>query len=356
MKKGVNVTILFVILCIGRSGIAICPSADLTGDCRVNLADLAVIAAQWLEDWNYLLSVNSSGVAEVTIRSSTDHGGLTNYTTILPLETDITLTAPILAEDMLFTSWTGDVNSLNQTISFLLIGDMEITANYGPITNMVWVTIEESGFTGQMSKYETTNALYCQYLNNALASGDIVVIDNYIYGADGSNSGADFSGVPYYQFNGTQITPRINYNDGSFNVTSGFENHPVIFVSWYGATAFCNYYGWRLPTEWEWQAVADYDGSYTYGCGTGINTGIANYFQTIHPNATTEVGTFGTYGYGMCDMAGNVFEWTSTDAGGEHSIKRGGAWDSPDGVCSVSYRSAGSWNQIDQSIGFRACR
>jgi formylglycine-generating enzyme required for sulfatase activity len=88
---------------------------------------------------------------------------------------------------------------------------------------------------------------------------------------------------------------------------------PILaFARKHGATAFCNYYGYRLPTEWEWQAVADYDGSFTHGCGTSINNSIANYYYSTHPNGTTIVGAFGAYGYGMCDMAGNVLEWTST--------------------------------------------
>jgi len=125
---------------------------------------------------------------------------------------------------------------------------------------------------------------------------------------------------PYYDLAGSGETcdgatnggaTRIHYSGSSFSVDSGFENHPVTYVSWYGATAFCNYYGYRLPTEWEWQAVADYYGSYTYGCGTSINNGIANYVGSTHLNGTTVVGSIGDpsgYGYGICDMAGNVWE------------------------------------------------
>jgi len=241
--------------------------------------------------------------------------------------------------------------------------------NYGP-AGMVWVYIDDPGvsghepFNGYMSKYETTNAQYCQFLNAALASGDITVSGNYVYGADGSNSGTDFVGQMYYNLAGSGHTyngatnggaARINYSGGVFTIDSGFDNHPVTYVSWYGSTAFASYYGWRLPTEWEWQAVADYDGSYTYGCGTSINNSIANYRGSTHPDGTTVVGSFGTYGYGMCDMAGNVWEWSST-VSGSYRVLRGGSWDVDGDGCVVS-----SWfNYYPDSslstIGFRVCR
>jgi hypothetical protein len=257
-------------------------------------------------------------------------------------------------------SHTCDTTALSATISFI-----------PEPSGMVWVSINDpevsghEGFTGYMSKYETTNAQYCQFLNAALASGDITVSGNNVLGASGSNSGADFVGQVYYDLAGPGYTndgatnggaARINYSGGVFSVDSGFENHPVTYVSWYGATAFCNYYGYRLPTEWEWQAVADYDGSYDYGCGTTINHIIANYGYgggSTHPDGTTIVGTFGTYGYGMCDMAGNVWEFTSSIYSGSDLVIRGGGWGSHDYGCSVSYRQDGGSGDPHSYFGFR---
>jgi hypothetical protein len=238
---------------------------------------------------------------------------------------------------------------------------------------IMWVYINDpgvsghEGFTGYMSKYETTNAQYCQFLNAALASGDIIVSDNDAIGAFGSNSGEDYAGEPYYDdydLGGAGYTTdgainggarRINYSSGVFSVDSGFEDHPVTYVSWYGATAFCNYYGYRLPTEWEWQAVADYDGSYVYGCGTSINNSIANHQGSIHPDGTTIVGAFGAYGYGMCDIAGNLWEWTYS--GGGERIIRGGAWyHNNDFYCTVSDRTDDNPYFSNHTIGFRVCR
>jgi formylglycine-generating enzyme required for sulfatase activity len=145
------------------------------------------------------------------------------------------------------------------------------------------------------------------------------------------------------------------------------SDHPVVWVSWYGAMAFASYYGWRLPTEWEWQAVADYDGSYSYGCGTTINQSKANYYDNGYANPlglsshpyTSPVGYYDAYGYGMCDMAGNAREWTDScyyeDCDPDYRVLRGGYWFSIDYGCLVSHRT-NSDPFDDGPYGFRVCR
>ena len=231
---------------------------------------------------------------------------------------------------------------------------------------IMWVYIDDPGvdgheaFNGYMSKYETTNAQYCQYLNAARASGDIIVDGSYVKGASGP-----YSGQNYYYLAGPGDTyeettnggaARLNWIGSSFTVDSGFENHPVTYVSWYGSTAFCNYYGYRLPTEWEWQAVADYNGSYMYGCGITINNSIANFLGSTHPDGTTIVGSFGTYGYGMCDMAGNVWEWTDSIRSGSDRVFRGGGWYFYDMYCTVSFLADYDPVSTHGYLGFRVCR
>jgi formylglycine-generating enzyme required for sulfatase activity len=133
--------------------------------------------------------------------------------------------------------------------------------------------------------------------------------------------------------------------------------------------AFADYYGWRLPTEWEWQAVADYDGSYTYGCGTTINQSKANYQDSDYANPlnlssvpyTSPVGYYPAYGYGMCDMAGNVWEWTDScyygDCHRNKRLLRSGGWDDSDGNCEVSSRYGEGLDQTNNGYyGFRVCR
>ena len=272
------------------------------------------------------------------------------------------------------TIYPGAIEILNDGI------DQDCDGSDAGLIGLVFMTITNDpgvsgheGFDGEMSKYETTNGQYCQFLNDALASEDIYVSSNRVYGKNGSNLGADFVDEIYFDTSAYSSYSQIYYDEieDEFSVLTrdGYDmsNHPVVEVSWYGATAFCNYYGFRLPTEWQWQAVADFDGSYTYGCGTTIDFTRANYYDSVYANPlnlssypyTSPVDYFDSYGYGMNDMAGNVWEWTDScyyeDCDPDYRVIRGGGWYDLHDHCSVSpWYSTSPFGTL--CIGFRVCR
>ncbi len=89
---------------------------------------------------------------------------------------------------------------------------------------------------------------------------------------------------------------------------SGKGNHPVVNVSWYAAMAYAEWAGKRLPTEAEWEKAAR--GGLVgkeYPWGDTIDTTKANY--DLNVGDTTPVGSYAPNGYGLYDMAGNVWEW-----------------------------------------------
>jgi Tol biopolymer transport system component len=310
----------------------------------------------------YPITWSSTGsINDVLIEYSTDNGSSWKNITTVPNTGSYNWLVPAVNSNQCLVRVTDAANpSISDT------SDAVFTIQLIP-QGMVWVYINDpgvsghEGFNGQISKYETTNTQYCQLLNAAKATGDITISGDKVIGASGSNRGADFVGQVYYDLTGLGYTDgeptgggaaRIHYSGGVFIVDNGFENHPVTYVSWYGATAFCNYYGYRLPTEWEWQAVADYDGIYTYGCGTVIDNSIANYRGSTHPYGTTEVGAFGSYGYGMCDMAGNVYEWTSS-FNGDGYVLRGGFWDNTTQYVQCDFRNVEIASGLSEDNGFR---
>ena len=108
------------------------------------------------------------------------------------------------------------------------------------------------------------------------------------------------------------------------------DDHPVVHVAYEDALAYAEWAGKSLPTEAEWEFAARGGQSGEYAWGDQLAPGgavLANYWQGEFPwrnlqldgwDRTSPVGVFPANGYGLFDMIGNVWEWTSdwyADAG-----------------------------------------
>ncbi len=137
-----------------------------------------------------------------------------------------------------------------------------------------------------MDTHEVTNAEYAAFLN-----------------AKGKHADADHKWLAL-----GSSDARIERIDGRYSVKAGYENHPVVRVTWYGAMAYAAWAGKRLPTEAEWEYAARGGlAGKQYPWGDTIDTTQANYGWNIAD--TTAGGAYAANGYGLYDMAGNVFEW-----------------------------------------------
>jgi formylglycine-generating enzyme required for sulfatase activity len=101
----------------------------------------------------------------------------------------------------------------------------------------------------------------------------------------------------------------------------GKENSPVVHISWDDANSYCKWAGKRLPTEAEWEFAARgglIKNVYTWGNERVDEGKHCNYFQGNFPYknegadgfiGSAPVKSFAPNGYGLYDMAGNVWEW-----------------------------------------------
>jgi formylglycine-generating enzyme required for sulfatase activity len=235
-----------------------------------------------------------------------------------------------------------------------------------------------------MDIYEVTNEKYANAANWAVKNG-LATWNGFEIVSTGSPERI-FVNVPW-------VFCRIERSGATFRAEEGYENHPMIAVSWYGAAAYCNWCsvregrtpcydmstwecdfdadGYRLPTEAEWEKGARGsldERTYPWGedppnCNRSNNVGC--YQETTPAGFCSE----GLSPYGLYDMSGNVSEWcndrydsayysaspTSDPRGplsGLLRVVRGGSWIHDPWRCAErSFGNPAVTN--DYSVGFR---
>ncbi len=121
----------------------------------------------------------------------------------------------------------------------------------------------------------------------------------------------EVSNRAYAQFvSATHIHPPPHWG-GRPHPPEGLENHPVTHVSYDESMAYCRWSGKTLPSEAQWEKAARGTDQRTYPWGNDYHHDWVN----VARGHTTPVGSLpdGASPYGVQDMIGNVWEWTSSD-------------------------------------------
>jgi formylglycine-generating enzyme required for sulfatase activity len=208
-----------------------------------------------------------------------------------------------------------------------LIGSDRHYAEEGPAH-----LVDVDGFW--METHAVTNARFAEFVN---ATGYLTVAERPIEAKDSPGAPVGNRQPGSMVFTGThgpvdlrhlsqwwRWTPGACWRrpDGPGSSIEGRGHHPVVHVAYEDATAYAAWAGRLLPTEAQWEVAArgGLNGS-TYVWGDEPEAGgqrLANYWHGDFPwhpapgyGSTAPVGSYPANGYGLYDMAGNVWEWTT---------------------------------------------
>ena len=198
-----------------------------------------------------------------------------------------------------------------------------------------------------MDKREVTNAQYAAFLNAAKAT-------------------KDEAGHEYLAANEHVGLEQAN---GEWRPKAGKASFPMVGVSWYGAQAYAQWAGKRLPTEAEWEKAARGTDGRKYPWGNAWDDQKARHGSENQ----TPVGSLpqGASPYGCLDMVGNAWEWTSSvfkpypydPADGredprspERRVARGGSFAGEPFITHVTYRFRPFPDFKSFLLGFRCAK
>ena len=243
----------------------------------------------------------------------------------------------------------------------------------------------------RIGMYEIQVSDYLEFLNSAESSGLVAVDNGQVKNASTANL--------YCLTKTANSNAMIEYDTQAplgarFTARSGVSSHPMVYVSWFGSAAFCNWLstengrqvvydpadgwsadltksGFRLPTEPEWYKASAWDKTrnvfYAYGTSSdSVSDGDANYLNSgdnFETNVvrTCPVSVYTTSSlYGLKDASGNVWEWChgfydedGSDPDVDPHAVRGGSWGNLSSDVKTTTRSGFKPEQALNTVGFR---
>ena len=175
----------------------------------------------------------------------------------------------------------GDHANLYADMVLIPAGEFQMGSNDGDGDEKPLHTVYIDGF--YIDKYEVTNAQYKEFID--------------------ANPQWRKDRIPSKYHNGNYLK---YWSGNQYPKDKG--NHPVVYVSWYGAMAYAKWTGKRLPTEAEWEKAARARlPNQNYPWGNSISPSEGNYGENV--GGTVFVDSYSANGYGLYNMAGNVWEW-----------------------------------------------
>ena len=218
--------------------------------------------------------------------------------------------------------------------------------------NEVVRALEMSAF--RMMRREVTNAQFGRFLTES-----------------GYRTTVEAGGEGYSWWRRWQLLAGADWRhpQGPDSSIDGLEDHPVVQVSARDADAFCRHYGFRLPSDEEWEYAARGSDGRRFPWGdnppksAAEKLANAGTIECCGPEGgdgfarTAPVGSFpaGRSPFGLDDMAGNVWEWTSSNFPGKPGERalRGGGWGNNPYCLRTAYRHGNPPTIGLDMVGFR---
>jgi len=224
----------------------------------------------------------------------------------------------------------------------------------------------------EMSKYEVTNAQFAEFLND--------------YGQATTKTTSDYPSQTMIYDSKTTYSGSYNWglvkSGTSWTPVTGYEDFPIIYVTWYGAYEYCKWLSEKtgkkcsLPTEAQWEYAAGGNspsgGREQKYAGTDDETKLGDYawYSSNSDSKTHKVGTKTANSLGLYDMSGNVWEWCLdwysatyyTSAAvtnpvnttvATYRVLRGGSYYSSANYCYTANRNGDDPYDYDYNYGFR---